>query len=99
MSTGRTVFDKLTLTTIQLPDDTIYVPLGRKTPIGKPRWGSMLSVVDGGLSTVPWEYLDPAMVQEIQCESSGYALDVLKNQLQPREAVETTPGPRRVRRV
>ena len=32
----RTLFDKLTLTSIQLPDDAIYVPLGRKTPISKP---------------------------------------------------------------
>ena len=32
----RTLLDKLTLTSIKLPDDAIYVPLGRKTPIGKP---------------------------------------------------------------
>ena len=32
----RTPLDKLTLTSIQLPDGAIYVPLGRKTPIGKP---------------------------------------------------------------
>ena len=30
----RTLLDKLTLTSIQLPDDAIYVPLGRKTPTG-----------------------------------------------------------------
>ena len=77
----RTLLDKLTLISIQLPDDAIYVPLGRKTPIGKPGWGSMLSVLDGSLAPVPWEDLDPAMVQEIQRESSGYTLDVLKNQL------------------
>ena len=82
----------MTLTSIQLPDDAIYVPLGHKTPIGKPGWGSMLSMVDGGLDPVPWEDLDPAMVQEIQRESSGYTLDVMKNQLRPRDAVETTPG-------
>ena len=61
----RTLLDKLTLTSVQLTDDAIYVPLGRKTPIGKPGWGSMLSVVDGSLAAVPWEYLDSAMVQEI----------------------------------
>ena len=88
----RTLLDKLTLTCIPLPDDAIYVPLGRKTPIRKPRWGSMLSVVEGSLAQVPWEDLDPAMVQEIQRESSGFTLDVLKNQLQPRDAVGTTPG-------
>ena len=88
----RTLLDKLTLTCIQLPDDAIYMPLGRKTPIRKPGWGSMLSVVDGSLAPVPWEDLDPAMVQEIQRESSSYTLDVLKNQLRPRGAVETTPG-------
>ena len=84
--------DKLTLTSIQLPDDAIYVPLGRKTPIGKPTWRSMLSVVDGGLAPVPWEDLDPAMVQKIQRESNCYTLDVLKKQLRPPDAVETTPG-------
>ena len=49
----RTLLDKLTLTSIQLPDDAIYVPLGRKMPIGKPGWGSMLSVVDGGQPQCP----------------------------------------------
>ena len=48
-------------------------------------------MVDGGLAVVPWEDLDPAMVQEIQRESSGYTLDVLKDQLRPGEAVEATP--------
>ena len=86
------LLDKLTLTSIQLPDNAIYLPLGLKTPIGKPRWGSMLSVVDGGLAPVPWEDLDPAIIQEIQRESSGYTLDVLKNHLRPRDTEETTPG-------
>ena len=88
----RMLLDKLTLTSVQLPDDAIYVPLGPKMPIGKPGWGSMLSVVDGSLAPVPWDNLDSAMVQEIQRESSVYTLDVLKNLLQPRDAVETTPG-------
>ena len=48
----RALLDKLTLTSIQLPDDAIYVPLGRKTPIGKAGRGSMLSVVDRSLAPV-----------------------------------------------
>ena len=88
----HTLFDHLTLTSIQLPDDAMYVPLGRKTPIGKPGGGGMPSVVDGGLAPVPWEDLDPAVVLELPHESSGYTLDVLKHQLRPRDAVETTPG-------
>ena len=80
----RTLFEKLTLTYIQLPDEAIYVPLGCKTPIGKPGLGSMLSVVDGGLAQVPWEPLDPAMFQEVQRESSGYTLHVLKDRLRLR---------------
>ena len=51
----------------------------------------MLSVVHGGLAPVPWEDLDPAMVQEIQRECSGYTLDALKDRLQPPDAVKTTP--------
>ena len=88
----RTLLEKLTLTSFQLLDYAIYVPLGRKTPIGEPGWGSMLSVVARGLAPVPWEDLDPAMVQKIHGESSGYTLDVLKDRLRPRDAVETTPG-------
>ena len=49
----RTLLKKLTLTSIELSDAAIYVPLRRNTPIGKPGWGSMLSVVDGGLPPVP----------------------------------------------
>ena len=52
----------------------------------------MLSVVDGGLAPIPWEDPDPASVQEIQTESSSYTLDVLKDELRPRDAVETPPG-------
>ena len=32
------------------------------------------------------------MALEIQRESGGYTLDVLKNRLRPRDAVETSPG-------
>ena len=52
----------------------------------------MLSVVDGSLAPVPWEDLNSTMVQEIQREGSGFTLDVLKNHLRPRDAMETTPG-------
>ena len=52
----------------------------------------MLSAVDGGLAPVPWEDLDPALIQEIQRESSGYTMAVLINQLRPRDTVKTTPG-------
>ena len=87
----RTLLDKLTVTSIQLPDDAMYVPLGRKTPIGKPGWGSMLSVVDGDLAPVLWEDLNPAIVQDIERGSSGYTLYDLKNPLRPQDAVQTTP--------
>ena len=79
----RTLLEKFTLTSIHLPDDAIYVPLGRKTPIGKQGWECMLSVVDWGLAPVPWEDLDPAMVQAVHPESSGYTLDVLIDRLRP----------------
>ena len=88
----RTLLDKLTISSVRLPDEAIYVPLGRKTPIGKPGWGSMLSVVDGSLTTIPWEDLDPTLVQAIQRESDGLALGDLKDRLRPQDAVETTPG-------
>ena len=49
----RTLLDKLTLTSIQLPDKAIYMPVDRKTSIGKPGWASMLSLVSGALARVP----------------------------------------------
>ena len=52
-NTGETTWTRLTISSVRLPDEAVYVPLGRKTPIGKPGWGSMLSVVDGGLTSVP----------------------------------------------
>ena len=62
----RTLLDRLTISSVRVPDEAIYVPLGRKTPIGKPGWGSMLSVVDGGLTSKPWEDLDSTLVQAKQ---------------------------------
>ena len=88
----RTLLDRLTITSVQLPDEAIYVPLGRRTPIGKPGWGSMLSVVDGGLTSIPWEDLDSTLVRTIQRESDRLALDDLKYRLRRQDAIETIPG-------
>ena len=41
----RTLLDKLTLTSVQLSDDAICVPLGRKTPIAN---------LDGGVCSLSW---------------------------------------------
>ena len=57
-----------------LPDEAIYVPLGCKTPIRKPGWGSMLSVVDRSVNSIPWEDLDSTRVQALQRESDGLTL-------------------------
>ena len=88
----RTLLDRLTISSVRSPDEAIYVPLGRKTPIGKPGWESMLSVVDGGLTSIPWEDLDSTMVQDIQRESDGLTLGDLKDRLQPQDAIETILG-------
>ena len=88
----RTLLRKLTPTSNQLLDDAIYVSLGSKTPIWNPGWGSMLSVLDGSLAPVSRRDLNPTIVQEIQRESIGCTVDVLKHRLRPRDAVETTRG-------
>ena len=88
----RTLLDRLTISPVRLPDEAIYVPLERKTPIGKPGRGSMLSVVDGGLTSIPWEDLDSTLVQAIQRESNGLTLGDLKDRLRPQDAIETIPG-------
>ena len=88
----QTLLDRLTISSARLPDEAIYVPLGRKTPIWKPGWGSMLSVVDGGVTSSPWEDLDSTLVQAIQRESDGLTLGDLKDRLRPQDAVETIPG-------
>ena len=77
----RTLLDRLTISSVWLPHEAIYVPLGRKTPIGKPGLGSMLSVLDGGLTSVPWEELDSTLVQAIRRESDGLTLGELKDRL------------------
>ena len=88
----RTVLDRLTISSVWLPDEAIYGPLGRKTPIGKPRLGIMLSVVNVGLTSIPWEDLDSILVQAIQRESHGLSQGELKDRLPPQDAIETIPG-------
>ena len=88
----RTLLDRLTISSVRLPDEAIHVPLGRHTPIGKPGWGSMLSVVDGGLISIPWEDLDSALVQTIQRESDGLSLGDRKDRLRPRDAIQIVSG-------
>ena len=88
----RTLLDRLTITSVQLPDEAIYVPLGRKTPIGKPGWGSMLSVVDSSLTSIPWEDLDSTVVQTIQGQSDGLTLGDLKDRLRLQDAIEAIQG-------
>ena len=87
----RTLLDRLTISSVRLPDEAVYVPLGRKMPIGKPGWGSMLSVVDGGLISIPWEDLDSVLVQAIQRESDGLTLGDLKDRLRPQDAIRFGP--------
>ena len=88
----RSLLDRLTISSVRLPDEAIYVPLGRKTPIRKPRQGRLLSVVDRGLTSIPWEDLDSTLVQAIQRESDGLALGDLKDRLRPQDAIETMAG-------
>ena len=52
----------------------------------------MLSVVDRGLTSIPWGDLDSTLVQAIQRESDGLASGDLKDGLRPQDAIETTPG-------
>ena len=88
----RTLLDRLTISSVRLPDEAIYLPLGRKMPVGKPGWGSMLSVVDGALTSIPLEDLDSTLVQAIQRESDGLTLGNLKDRLRPKDTIETIPG-------
>ena len=66
----QTLLDRLTINSVRLPDEAIYAPPGRKTPIEKPGWGCMLSVADGGLTSIPWEDLDSTLVEAIQREGA-----------------------------
>ena len=88
----RTLLDRLTTSSVRIPDEAIYVPPGRKTPIGKSRWGSMLSMVDRGLTSIPWEDLDSTLVQALQRESDRLALGDLEDRLRPQDAIETIHG-------
>ena len=88
----RTLLDRLTISSVRLPDEAIYVPLGRKTPIRKPGWGIMLSVVNGGLTSIPWEDLNSTLVQAMERDSDGLILGDLTDRLRPQDAIETIPG-------
>ena len=88
----RTLLDRLIISFVRLSDEAIYVPLDCKTPIGKPGWGSMLSVVDRGLISIPSAYLDSTLVRAIQRESDGLTLGDLKDRLRPQDAIKTIPG-------
>ena len=88
----RTLLNRLTISSVRLPDEAIYVPPAHKLPIGKPGWGSMLSVVDGGLTSFLWKDLHSTLVQAIQRESDGLTLGDLKDRLRPQDAIETVPG-------
>ena len=48
-------------------------------------------MVDGGLTSVPWEDPESTLVQAIQQESDGLALGDLKDRLRPQHAIETVP--------
>ena len=52
----------------------------------------MLSVVDGGLTSICWEDVDSTLVQAIQRERDGLTLGELKDRLRPQDAIETIPG-------
>ena len=52
----------------------------------------MLSMVDGGLTSTPWEDLDSTLVQAIQPDSDGLTLGDLEDRLRPQDAIETIPG-------
>ena len=88
----QNLLDRLTISSVRLPDEAIYVPLGCKTAIGKQGCGCMLSVVDGGLTPIPWEDLDSTLVKAIQQESDERTLGDLKDRLRPQDAIETIPG-------
>ena len=53
-------------------------------------WGSMLSIVDGELSLVPWGDLDALLLREIQEKSKVLTLDVV-NQKPPRQTNREVP--------
>ena len=52
----------------------------------------MLSMVDGALTSIPWEDLDSTLVQAIQQESDGLTLGDLTDRVRPEDAMETIPG-------
>ena len=59
-----TLLDRLTISSVRLPDEAIYVPPGRKTPIGNPDgevcsawWTQVLSPSPGRTWTLLWSRL------------------------------------------
>ena len=58
----KILLDRMTITTVQLPDVENYLPRGGKKPMKRPGWSSTLTLIDGTLCPVPSKDLNPQLL-------------------------------------
>ena len=75
----RRMLDRMSVGTVQHPDDPIYVPENSDTAMQAPEWATFLSIVDGSLNPVPLCDLGQVLLKEVMAENRGLTLSHLKN--------------------
>ena len=63
---------------VPLPDCPLYVPDGASKPLGAPKWGSVISLVDGAAMQIPIEELHEPTVKWLTKMNRGWSVEELK---------------------
>ena len=74
----RRLLDRLTVQRVPLPDCPLYVPDGASKPLAAPKWGSVISLVDGAAMQIPIEELHEPTVKWLTKMNRGWSVDELK---------------------
>ena len=63
---------------VPLPDCLLYVPNGAGKPLAAPKWGSVISLVDGAAMQIPIEELHKPTVKWLTKKKRGWSVEELK---------------------
>ena len=86
---------KLTVSRVELPKTGLYIPEGKRKPMGQPTWSSHLSYVDGSINKIPKEELDRELIQEVMKLNQGLGLAQLqKSRVEVTVDASSTPEER-----
>ena len=74
----RRLLDRLTVQRVPLPDGPLYVPDGASKLLAAPKWGSVISLVDGTAMQIPIEELHERTVRWLMKMNCGWSFEELK---------------------